>query len=138
MDRFANGDSVLGRVTSHLVSVKVTRAGIGGARGSRGDATAVELPGPQTRTNQGRLSRRAVVQDPDEQQACPCVTEARSRTSKARYWPLRANASLVVWFEAQDIMTDMLGFGSEVGGRARRDRRRQTGRAPQLGEALGK
>lgn len=29
---FVNGDSGLGRVTSHLVSVKVTRAGIGGVR----------------------------------------------------------------------------------------------------------
>ncbi|KAK3956240.1 hypothetical protein QBC32DRAFT_367158 [Pseudoneurospora amorphoporcata] len=117
MDRFANGDSVLGRVTSHLVSVKVTRAGIGGARGSRGDATAVELPGPQTRTNQGRLSWRAVVQDPDEQQACPVMGQELFLAETS-------------WFEAQDIMTDMLGFGSEVGGGARRDRRRQTGRAP--------
>lgn len=56
VDRFANGDSGLGRVTSHLVSVKVTRAGIGGVRGSRGGATAVELPGPRAGANQGRLS----------------------------------------------------------------------------------
>lgn len=56
MDRFADGDSGLGRVTSHLVSVKVTRAGIGGAKGSRGGATATELLGPRTRTNQGRRS----------------------------------------------------------------------------------
>ena len=66
MDQFANENSGLGSVTSHLESSKVTRAGIGGARGLRGGATVFELPGPRTRTNQGRLSGRAVVQDPDE------------------------------------------------------------------------
>ncbi|KHE85369.1 hypothetical protein GE21DRAFT_1082545 [Neurospora crassa] len=149
------GDSGLGRVTSHLVSVKVTRAGIGGARGWRAGATAVELPGPRTRTNQGRLSWRGVVHDPEEQQVCPvmvfcsgkepkCVTEVRSRTRgdrlKARSWPLRAHGGLVVlgqevflaetsWSEAQDIMTGRYGFGSEVGGGRQRVRRHQTGQA---------
>ncbi|KAL0471397.1 hypothetical protein QR685DRAFT_570202 [Neurospora intermedia] len=139
-------DSGFGRVTSHLVSVKVTRAWIGGARGWRAGATAVELPGPRTRTNQGRLSRRGVVHDPDEKQVCPvmCVTEVRSRTRgdrlKARSWPLRAHEGLVVL--GQDVFlaeTSWYGFGSEVGGGRQRVRHgHQTGQAPHQEKLLGK